>query len=30
MEPTCCEVGTEADKNYIDNGVPNNNIGETG
>jgi hypothetical protein len=30
MEPTCCEVGTEADKNSVDNGVPNNHIGETG
>ncbi|XP_059452712.1 5'-3' exoribonuclease 4-like isoform X2 [Corylus avellana] len=30
MEPTGCEVGTEADKNSVDNGVPNNHIGETG
>ncbi|XP_062153291.1 5'-3' exoribonuclease 4-like isoform X2 [Alnus glutinosa] len=30
LGPTVCEVGTEADKNYVDNGVPDNHIGETG
>jgi hypothetical protein len=30
MRPTVCKVGTEADKNSVDNGVPNNHIGETG
>jgi len=30
LGPVICEVGTEADKSCIHNGVPDNHVGETG